>query len=661
MLWLSGVADPAWQAMFNVVPPERRDQVRAFISGVPEQAGTFIAGGILIIGEQSLTPQQLYLVGLFAAAACTYIIYRARRGYNHALIDALRAGRPHLFYTQEQPFGGFHQDATAVHTALIGLHDSDATIRRVSAEILGHLSLPESTSALVDGLGDADAFVRAACLRALTQSRATSALLDIAASLSDLEPDVRFEAVTALSALAGHPFGLTMYIAPYLDDENARVSTRAAVALLRANPTHDKAKKHLRQTAALGDFEERQLAITALGDWGDVEAFQFLVNELKDTAIAPIIRRSILVSMKRINAQETIPYLIDSLESEDRIVMESSAELLSEIGLPALQPVMDVLPDEKKSEGALLALEQLPVPPAEPILHFARAAVSRAGEYDALMRGVQASAANARAEPGRSDAMLLLAESLHNKSHEYGIRALRAIGLLGDREAMNTAIENLQSRDAGNRANVIEALESISAKWRTILQPLMRLWDDDRPVPATIDWPRLLQDNDEWIRECARYAKDFKGSKMDSITTLSLMDRILFLKRVPLFATLSPTDLKQVATIAAEEIFPGGEVIAEQGEQGDAMFVIVSGEVRVCVEREGQEVEVARRTSGEYVGELSIINREPRNATLIASGDVRALCIDRKSFEGLMRERPEVSLFIIQVLSKRLKELMDQK
>ncbi len=123
MVWLSGVADPAWQAMFNVVPPEQRDQVRTFVSGVPEQAGTFIAGGILIIGEQSLTPQGLYLVGLFAAAACTYIIYRARRGYNGALIDTLRAGRPHLFYSQEQPFGGFHQDAVAVQTALNSLHE----------------------------------------------------------------------------------------------------------------------------------------------------------------------------------------------------------------------------------------------------------------------------------------------------------------------------------------------------------------------------------------------------------------------------------------------------------------------------------------------------------------------------------------------------------
>ena len=334
------------------------------------------------------------------------------------------------------------------------------------------------------------------------------------------------------------------------------------------------------------------------------------------------------------------------------IVLEASANLLQQVGDPALQPALAALQDEEKIEGALLVLERLPVPPETPILNFARAAVSRAGEYDAWMRAARAQVQNEAGE--------LLVESLQNKSSEYGIRALRAIGLLGDRAAMNTAIENLQTRDSGQRANVIEALESISAKWRDILQPLMRLWEDDRLTPTSLNWDRLLDDNDEWIRECAAFAKDYGEPEMDSLSTLSLMDRILFLKRVPMFAALSPADLKQVAAIAAEEIFPDGEVIVEEGDPGDAMFVIVSGEVRVCRIKGGQEVEVARRKTGEYVGEMSIINREPRNATLVASGDVRALCIDQKSFEGLMRERPEVSLYIIHVLSKRIKELMEK-
>jgi len=294
----------------------------------------------------------------------------------------------------------------------------------------------------------------------------------------------------------------------------------------------------------------------------------------------------------------------------------------------------------------------LPMPPAKPILDLARASVSRAEEYDALMRGVPLSA--------ESEALRLLVESLHDKSHRFSIRALRAIGLLGDREAMNTAIENLQTRDTGQRANVIEALESISAKYRDILQPLMKLWEDDSVETQSVNWERLLADDDAWIRECAAFAKNYGETRMDTLATLSLMDRILFFKRVSLFENLSPADLKQVASIAEEELFPDGDMIAQQGEPGDALFVIVSGEVSVVIAKDGHNVEAVRRKSGEYVGEMSIINREPRMATLIAAGDVRALCIDQKSFEGLIRERPEVSLAVIQMLSKRLKEATEQ-
>jgi CRP/FNR family transcriptional regulator len=86
------------------------------------------------------------------------------------------------------------------------------------------------------------------------------------------------------------------------------------------------------------------------------------------------------------------------------------------------------------------------------------------------------------------------------------------------------------------------------------------------------------------------------------------------------------------------------------------MFIIVSGEVRVLTTRNQQEVEIARRKAGEYVGEMALISKEPRSATLTSIGNVRALCIDQKSFESLLRDRPDVSLAVIQVLCERLKE-----
>lgn len=140
---------------------------------------------------------------------------------------------------------------------------------------------------------------------------------------------------------------------------------------------------------------------------------------------------------------------------------------------------------------------------------------------------------------------------------------------------------------------------------------------------------------------------------METLSTLSLMERILFLRRVPLFADLGPADLKQVAAIAAERLYPDGEVIAQQNEPGDEMYIIVSGEVRVMAGAE-PGTEVARRKPGEYVGEMAILSQKPRMASLVASGDVRLLCIAQPQFEGLLRERPETGLAVIRVLCARL-------
>jgi CRP/FNR family transcriptional regulator len=126
---------------------------------------------------------------------------------------------------------------------------------------------------------------------------------------------------------------------------------------------------------------------------------------------------------------------------------------------------------------------------------------------------------------------------------------------------------------------------------------------------------------------------------------------------VPLFANLSPGDLKQIAAIAQEESFSDGTVIIREGEIGDVMFIIVSGEVRVISVKDNRELELARRKAGDIVGEMAMISREPRSATIVASGNVRALCMDQKSFEALLLDRPEVSLAVIQVLSRRLQEV----
>jgi NTE family protein len=144
---------------------------------------------------------------------------------------------------------------------------------------------------------------------------------------------------------------------------------------------------------------------------------------------------------------------------------------------------------------------------------------------------------------------------------------------------------------------------------------------------------------------------------METVPSLSLMERVVFLLRAPLFANLTPPDLERVAGIATERVHADGETIAEQGEPGDEMFIVVAGEISVVVRGDGSPpVEVARRGVEESVGEMAVVSHAPRMASLVAAGDVRLLAIDRRRFERILRDRPEVALAVMGVLCTRLRE-----
>jgi CRP-like cAMP-binding protein len=134
------------------------------------------------------------------------------------------------------------------------------------------------------------------------------------------------------------------------------------------------------------------------------------------------------------------------------------------------------------------------------------------------------------------------------------------------------------------------------------------------------------------------------------------MERILLLRNVSLFSQFRPADLKQVAAVASERAYADGAVIGRQGDPGDEMFVIVSGEVSVVGSGSGRQHELARRTTGDVVGEMAIISREPRMATLITAGAVRVLVLGREAFEGILKARPETSLMMMRVLCVRIRE-----
>jgi HEAT repeat protein len=340
---------------------------------------------------------------------------------------------------------------------------------------------------------------------------------------------------------------------------------------------------------------------------------------------------------------------------DEEFVQAGVAQALGQIGEAALPAVLEALTEPKLENGALRALENLPAwKEAKRVRAYARSRVESSLHYEGLREAIPAKG---------NERMGLLRESLSVRARQDGLKAIRALGTLGDRETVTVAIEHLQSRNPGQSADAVEALESIHEA--DLIRPLFRIWEAGQPGSPAMGtqaaMEELMQEPDGWLRTCAYFANgnDAEEQTMDGMRTLSGMERVLLLRRVPLLEDLTPEELQRVAAISTDLEFEDGELICEQGEPGDQMFVIVSGEVRVVVKQAEQPVkEVARRGAGDVVGEMSIISGEPRVASVMAVGEVHSLCLDRLNFESLLRERPEISLAVMRELCRRIKNLL---
>jgi HEAT repeat protein len=702
VFWSEGVFQGANQAMFNVVPPERRESSRAFIVGIANQLGVFLAGVLLLLGDRILPAGSVFIIGTAAAALTIYFVWQARRAYGPAVVAALRAGQSQIFFSEEEPFGGFQQDAKAVSTAVDGIHSQEVTVRRVAADILGRLSVPVATNAIVEALDDSDASVRVALVQALGTAGATSAMLEVTALLQDPVPEVRLQAIRTLSQLTDFPRGIRTIIEPLLADPDPAVRCRAAATLLRTGP-HPEAEGILLEMARADgrsddEISERILALKALSESGSQDAYPIAADGLNDPS--PAIRRVSAKLVAQIDPQKCLIPLQKALGDENELVRQAAAEALGQIGEPALEPVLASLLNPQLEEGALLALQYLTTRQATAVIkEYADQQVGKALHYYDLWRNCQGyMAGQQKATAGDNgqlqrpifDGGVILADSLIYNARYHGTNALQAIAAIGNKEAINLAVENLNSQVAGQRANAMETLDSIGD--RDVVRRVMPLWEraDADMLPADTQWlEKALRDVDPWIRSCSAFMaksisenslkplleemaeedpdplvresaqSEAKGeSNMDTIDTLSTMERVLFLHRVPLFANLPPNDLKQIAMIADESTFSDGAIIAEQGEAGDVLYIIVSGEILVtAADDNGHQIELGRRQPGEYVGEMAIISDEVRMASLTALGEVRTLCINQSQFREIIRLRPEASLAVMSVLCERLREL----
>ena len=126
--------------------------------------------------------------------------------------------------------------------------------------------------------------------------------------------------------------------------------------------------------------------------------------------------------------------------------------------------------------------------------------------------------------------------------------------------------------------------------------------------------------------------------------------KVELIKRVPLFAHCSRRELEEIAKIADEIDVREGKDLTREGGRGSEFFILLEGAADV---RKGSR-SVNTLGDGDFFGEISLLTRAPRTATVTTTSPVRALVITERSFRRLLESSPDIQLKVLQALADRL-------
>ncbi len=137
------------------------------------------------------------------------------------------------------------------------------------------------------------------------------------------------------------------------------------------------------------------------------------------------------------------------------------------------------------------------------------------------------------------------------------------------------------------------------------------------------------------------------------------------LKKVKFFDTLTEDELKEIASLSKLEEYKEGETIFSEGDEGERLFVIISGAVRISKNIPGMgEEALSILRAGDYFGEMSLIDNAPRSADARTHEDSSLMTLSKKDLEGLMDEKKDIGYKIlskfVETLSKRLRDTNDK-
>ncbi|MCR9142179.1 MAG: cyclic nucleotide-binding domain-containing protein [bacterium] len=519
--------------------------------------------------------------------------------------------------------------------------------------------------------------------------------------------DVLHETIQAMGAMGPTPDS------PSVNDVADRQKSSAKLAATNAfaDPEALRADDDLvdRLVDFLDDPDYRFRASDALIRLGDAAAHRLHEHLMKPIGVeyqkhvGVNVRETILKCLGEIAAPASIPVIGDLLIRQPIRIEDAAITALSALRHNAREHRRESRrhADDNPAGAPEEIADEEPMPPL--VLDQIRRS------YGSILQKIERDLGHIRqlGQIKNFRATALLMDTLQRATTRRIELALHLLELLADPGTVRAAAASLRGNDRRARAEAIELLEGTGSE-AAALATLLEIQSGDAEVFDDEDESReieeiiidlLITKQHAWFEACVAYcigelrlysfesflremARDptpiIKNNAIVALEKLGMvrgkrtgggrrkrtrkevkqmaidMERILFLRSVPLFADIDGNDLQWINEITREKKFKAGQTVFRENDVGDSLYIIINGSVRVL--KGENQVILQILEERETFGEMSILDQEPRSATVEVQKDATLLAIKRDDFQRLLLARPQLAFSLFRTISRRLRE-----
>lgn len=561
-----------------------------------------------------------------------------------ALEDLSQSYLPDLKILEAQNPGILIEKVSAI------LHDPVERVRQAALVILGRVVTSGEYDLLIGALTDPSPRIRETAIDVLTRM-GKAVIPAIHSRLNSPDPQLRKMAIVILSRIKPNEFG------GLIVGESIMGNLLTVYRNYGLSDALGGSFSELRSIASLRN---------ALGERSDnlADEIFYLLSAIHQPASVKIIR--------------------ESLESEDPNVRANAAEALEALTTPQISKLIAPLfnPDlpvdsllaisqeswDMKRPEATGALRQLSTNPED---NWLRAmAIFSLGDIGTAMSAASnpkpappapVETPTPRSRPGRKPASLdllgALSDDSSNAKSKSSSKEVQTGNEIPPQSAEQTPTDAALSAEIAGLAFSMPQIESLLDT---------ALADKDEEVHNTAKVARKKIKAGSPTTPLTAADQDGApalGNNLseDDASMLSTIERIIFLKEVPFFKDMTIDQLKVLASVCEEQLFPAGTRIFKNGDDGGILYVVVNGQVGIEQEkRPGFFARLANVGAYSYFGEANFFDASKHSTSAVTTQDTKTLQLRREPLIELARQNPELALELINVLSQRLRENSDR-